>query len=271
MANEVKNIIQELVQNANESEISVEFVEEHFPEFDRVDIVAALRQMEGDGLGVLAVGRRGKKTRFIKGGERIIGDLNVDKFNMLQGFVASMQDNEELVLDKEDKETVLTVNGAELYRDKNRTWIIDYLRILEQTGWGMFLIGRRSGKSRFIKGATRKDNKMKCFFPAKKLEGFVINKEEIDKMTSGYADIKEVSIFDDKPIASPPKKPASSLQKGCKFNFVNNVVFKMMPEDNQGFDTVEEVMKAANLDCDVEYVKDQLSKFGFFSIVDIAK
>jgi len=268
MANEVKNIIQELVQNAVESEISVEFVEEHFPEFDRVDIVAALRQMEGDGLGVLAVGRRGKKTRFIKGGERIIGDLDVQKLEMLKGFIASMQDNEELVLDKRDKETVLTVNGIELYTDKNRTWIIDYLRILEQIGLGMFLIGRRSGKSRFIKGASRKDNKLKCFIPAKKLEGFIINK--IERTAENAADcleIKEVSIFDKKPADAPKRAPG-----GCKFNFVNNVVFKMLADDTQGYDTVEEVMRAAKLEnsCDVEYVKEQLSKFGYFSIAEIA-
>jgi len=171
MANEVKRMVEEFIKSTDQVEISVDDILEQYPEFDpdrnRVDILAALRMLENDKLGALAVGRRGKKTRFIKGAMRIKSSIDENRFNILKSIIENMSDQQELVLEANDS---LTIHGGVVYDNDKRMRVIDYLKTFEENGLGVFIIGRRGGMSRFIKGGTRNSIKNKTFVIEEQVE-----------------------------------------------------------------------------------------------------
>ena len=62
MTTTVKEIVEKLIASSPEDDIEVNTIENQFPEFDRVDIVNAMKTLETEKVGVLIVGRRNKKT-----------------------------------------------------------------------------------------------------------------------------------------------------------------------------------------------------------------
>ncbi|MFZ4768636.1 MAG: hypothetical protein ACOYLO_00550 [Ferruginibacter sp.] len=171
MANEVKVMIENFIRNSKQQEILVEDIFDEYEDFDpernRIDVLMALRMLEQEKLGVLAVGRRGKKTRFIKGAIRVKSNIDENKLNNLKEVIGSMIDNQILLLEEDGN---LTIDTVQVYTGDKRTTTIDYLKTLEEEGLGTFIIGRRGGMSRFIKGAAKNSAKNKTFVIAAPIE-----------------------------------------------------------------------------------------------------
>lgn len=232
MANELQAIVFDLIKSSKDPEITIEKIFELCPDLDSernyMGVIRALKALEETGAGVFAIGRRGRKSRFIKGAIRIKSKLDQAEVDLVKSFVEKLTDNQFIILNSNNE---LVLDNVVLYKTKDRTAMIEIFKMLESNGLGYFIIGRRGAQSRFAK-TSAKANKNKVFIPNDKA----------------------------------PSKEEIKTEQVCRYNVINNVLFQCVGIDG-GYNTVEEVMKVANIEdkFDVSYVKEHLSKFGYFS------
>ncbi len=223
MSGEVKKIISDIIMQSEDNEITLASIQEMHKDIDKVDIIAVLRELEQENLGVLAVGRRGHPTRFLKGHERVIGNVPPNQLEAFRNKINEMQNNE----------TIEVTEALDLFSNK-KTVVIDAMKVLEKEGLGLFLIGRRGSKSRFVKGKSIIRNKI--FFPASEKQN---------------------------PVSQTKQTTSSSV----KYNVANNLLFGMSGISG-GFDSIEEALQAEGISADADTVKQELSKAGFVNLAD---
>lgn len=154
MANEMRNMIEKLL-NETKDELSVDDIFDAYPDFDpeknRTDVLNILRAFEKDGLGVLAIGRRNKKTRFIKGAKRVKTQVDKNIIESVKQIISNMIPDQELFVENTNN---LVLDNNPVYKFNNRVEIIECLKTFDEVGAGRFIIGRRGAKSRFVKNAA---------------------------------------------------------------------------------------------------------------------
>jgi len=152
MANEVKFLIKDLIINSANDETTITDIFKKYSDFDaernRTDVLLALRQLEAEGLGVLAVGRRGKPTRFIRGAVRVDININAAIQEKIKKIVSVMEVGKTLVLENDGN---LTIDNFLVAVETNRVQVIECLKLFQKENLGLFIIGRKGGKSRFLK------------------------------------------------------------------------------------------------------------------------
>jgi hypothetical protein len=250
MAITVRQVVEEIVRAfPDNGEVDVDLIEsaKNF-EIDRIDIVAALKEMEEEGLGVFWKGRRGRKTRFIKGAKRIPADIDQLALSLLREEVLTKpKDYIILVSFDECAEKLSTMDSSDCedilidldqYKDRidavhffggKVTKAVDALKALQDEGLGVFCIGRRGKFSRFICGT---------------------NKEEMKNKPKGIA-LKTSVIEKDSNIKS--------------FNVINGVIFKAL-EGNGKFPTIKEAIDVARIEnISLDIISAEVDKYGYFA------
>lgn len=196
MANEVKQLIRSLIDNSTKVEITVDDVFEAYGDLDvernRVDVLSALRELEHEKIGVLAVGRRGHPTRFIKGAIRAKSNVDAKKQEDITNIVKTMDADKALVIQKNGN---LTIDDNVVFHNENRNEIIEILKTLTENGFGTFVIGRRGGQSRFIKKSKEAEAIDKKVVEDKEIDNSikfnVINNVLFKTTNEGFSSIKE--------------------------------------------------------------------------------
>ena len=250
MANEVRQMVKDLVLATQKEELTVDDIFAIYTDFDpernRIDVLSALRGLEVEGLGVLAVGRRGKFTRFIKGAKRIRSNINADIQSSINNIITNMQDSKELVLEKNGDSTI---DGVVIYHNDNRSQVIECVKDFEQKEMGVFIIGRRGGQSRFIKGVKRAE---------------IIKHKSEKVQPKPQPSIIINSIMDKCDLQKVPTIPKTEVP--TRYNIINNVVFKCA---EGGFGTIEELIKQNNIaeKFEPKTIEENLEKFGYFSTI----
>jgi len=152
MANEVKLIVKEIITNSTNEEVSIDEIFEtnsdFNPERNRIDVIKAMKSLEIDLNGVLAIGRKGKKTRFIKNAIRVKNKIDETIKEQIRQKVLHLKADESAIIESNGD---LVINNETVYSDKNRIHTIDCLKDFQEEGIGKFIIGRRGAKSRFVK------------------------------------------------------------------------------------------------------------------------
>ena len=244
MANEVRVLVEDLISAYPEgAQIPIDDVEEALrasgKNIDRADIYNALKEIQNTtNAGVLVLGRRQKPTRFCKGYIRTTQKLDETAMNTLKTEMSNIQKGNEMPLDK-----VETIFG-------DRSKAIEALRVMENDGLGVFLIGRRGGSSRFVVGVCRDELTAKSkavIIPARK-----------------HPEPK------DGPFADPPTAVANGVapvMPNLKFQRVGSVLFKT---PIGGSDTIEEVLAMYGYNGDkTDYIKESLELYGHFNMANL--
>ena len=243
MAITVKEIVSEIVSAFPENgEVEVDLIEKAKNyEIDRIDIVAALKEMEAEGYGVFWKGRRGKKTRFIKGAKRVPASVDQIALGLLRDEVSTKPKDhvilvslDECIEKAEDDEDSLKeleqykchVDAAHFFGGKVAK-AVDALKVLQDEGLGVFIIGRRGKLSRFVCGITKDEMKNKP-------KGIMLKAAIVEKVT----DTKS-------------------------FNVINGVIFKA-PDGK--YPTIKDAMEGANIEnISVDIISAEVDKYGYFA------
>jgi len=233
----VKQIVVDIIDNIpNKSEIEVDnLIEIKNNEIDRVDIIRALQEMEKEELGVFIKGRRGKKSRFVKGMVRTFTPISEESLSLLKEEVSQLNQGDVMLASlsyckKNASEEQLTelkefedkADASKFFND-NILKAIDALKILETKNFGTFIIGRRGKFSRFIKG---------------------ISKDELQNR---------------------PKGLAVSEEKIIKYSIISNVILRTFDEGQ--FDNLHDAMVTLNVD-DVDAVQKSIKVLGYYIAKD---
>lgn len=231
MANEVKDLIKDFVLGSDKEEITVSEIFEQFPDFDpernRVDVLRSLRALEIEEKGVLAVGRRGRSTRFIKNATRIRTNIPKEMMETMSVIIKNMKDDELLLFQKNGD---LTIDNNIVYHADNRAQVIECLKDFAENEHGRFIIGRRGGLTRFQK-----------------------------KVLEVKPEAKEEAIIEETEIIEELIEPKQDI---VKYNIINNILFKTT--DGQ-FSSIEEALKG-NGNFDATKIKQELDKFGYVKL-----
>jgi len=225
----VKSIVEKLIQESKSDDVEVDSVMEQYPEFDRVDIVNAMKALQQDNLGVLVVGRRNKKTRFRKGYMRVPVGLNQTSLDQLRNCISTLKHATEFPL--EDGHG--SVQNATEFFQGNKNHALEALKQLESEGLGLFLIGRRGGHSRFIVGLSREEfaNKVKT---------------SLVKITPKNTNVVELHT-----AVNEGKVEYKTLDKdSVKYTIVSGIMFKSEEADDEGYSSVQEALDSVGYKVD---------------------
>jgi hypothetical protein len=237
MAITVREIVEGIINENENTEVDVDFLEEVTEKIDRVDIVEALKQMEDEGLGIFMKGRRGKKSRFVKGVQRAKNILNKESLDNLREAIKNLNDQDVMLAsfpDCEEKATEDQIDELGEYRGKpyasqffndNTSKAVEALKLLQREGLGSFLIGRRGKFSRFVKG---------------------VSKDELQNRPKGI--IPKESIVE---------------ERDPKYMVVHNIILKNYDEGE--FDSLPEAMNSLGVD-DESLVKESINKLGYYIV-----
>ena len=243
MANEVKSMVEEIVEAYNSgAQIEVDVFADAFradgKKIDHIDILNSLKALEKEGKGVLYLGRRKKKTRFIKGASRpnpanLVGE---DKVKSLYEFMMTQGVNAEIKVD----------DILEMFT--TRTEAINALKYMESQNVGIFLIGRRGADSRFIIGTTREAFQQKA-------RGIIM--PSVDPLPA-----PQNGPFAANPIFPPIR---ANVPVEDKYNFANNIIFKV-PNGH----SLDELVEIWGLNIDLDKVKTDLASSGFYVVSQLS-
>lgn len=234
MAGEVKQMILAYINDYSDIEVPIdEIIEEFGTKLTRIDVLAALRELENDKIGVLAVGRRGKQTRFIKGATRVRAQINESAMTNLRETVDGLKNGEILSLE----------TAEELFDNKNQT--LDALKILQEEGVGRFYIGRRGGESRFVKGVNSGANNNGGILKSKM---FVVGQQSSGGST---------------------QMPPQVTNKSEQFVVYNNILIKTHNIKHTAFNSLKDAIGSLDglIDnIDVSVIEDKVKTNGFCDI-----
>ena len=253
MTTTVKEIVEKLIASSSEDDIEVNTIENKFPEFDRVDIVNAMKALEVEKVGVLIVGRRNKKTRFRRGYMRLPSELNKNSVEQLKNHVLSLSRGTEFLLESEDD----SQQTASRFFLGNKNHAVEALKSLESEGLGVFLIGRRGSVSRFVVGVCRDDllNKTKTTLV------------KISKQTNNVIDI-HASTQEQKQEIVPAQENVNE-QSSSRYTVISGIMFKSDLEDDDGFASVEEALEQSGYsNIDMNKLYNDLNENGFSKLED---
>jgi len=235
----VKQIVEDIVDKFNnKAEIEVQHIFElNGNKIDRADIVKAFQQMEEEGIGTFMKGRRGKPSRFIKGMARTKNNINKESLNNLKEELKKLNTGEAMLVSfidcKEKSNTEEQLCDLESFEEKpcaaqffdnNIIKTVDALKMLQQEGFGSFIIGRRGKFSRFVKG---------------------VSKEELQTRPKGLV----------------PKEDLIIEEREPKYEIINNIILRTF--DDGKFDNLNDAMNEINVD-DFEKVKNSINELGYF-------
>lgn len=252
----VKEIIEKVIMSSPEDDVEVDTIIEQFPEFDRIDIVSAMKMLELEKVGVLIVGRRKKKSRFRRGYMRLPTNLDKESLELLRNCILTLDKGTEFPLDGSGS---FSRNATEFFHG-NKNHAVEALKLLETEGLGVFLIGRRKLFSRFIKGICRDDllNKTKTTTLVK-----------IVKETSNVIDffVKEQALEEVNREEQSLEVIDSSLSR---YTIISGIMFKSdLGEIEDGFPSIEEALSQAGYcNMDLKKLNDDLVENGFSKLED---
>jgi hypothetical protein len=154
MANEVRMIVEQEIRDSVK-ELTVYSIQAKYPEFDYLDIIAAFKKLELEGFGVMAVGRRGLPTRFIKGACRV-PLLSNNEIELLTSIISSLPPGTEVTLG-DSKCLSIMVDDTPVFTARSRAALLEGASMMDKQGLGLFIIGRKGKMSRFIVGMSKAD------------------------------------------------------------------------------------------------------------------
>jgi hypothetical protein len=222
----VKSIVEKVIQESKSEDIEIDSVLDQYPDFDRVDVVNAMKALQHENLGVLVVGRRNKKTRFRKGYMRVPVGLNQSNLDQLRNCLSTLKHGTEFPLEDGHGSTQ---NATEFFQG-NKNHALEALKQLESEGLGLFLIGRRGGYSRFVVGLSREEfsNKAKTSL------------------------VKMVPIKNDNVVELHTVEQKTSLDKtnNVKYTVVSGIMFKSEEADEEGYASVKEALDSVGCEVD---------------------
>jgi len=237
MAITVKEIVQDIVSEfPADGEIDVEHVMEFNDGIERIDVVNAMKALEFEGQGILWKGRRGKKTRFIKGAKRTIVEIDKEDLQQFEEHMDTMAKGDTILVsfdecEKRLKDDPELKEELEKYRGQKdvsfffgkTTSAVDALKHLQHENRGTFIIGRRGKFSRFIVGMSKQDL-------IAKPKGLILTNIEEE-------------------------------QKPVRYDIKNNVIFKTY--DGQ-FISIKDAINELGTEISEELIAKELDDCGFF-------
>ena len=255
----VKEIVEQVIISSTEDDIEVNTIENLHPEFDRVDIVNAMKALEVEKVGVLIVGRRNKKTRFRRGYMRLPTELNKNSVEQLKNCILTLDRGSEFPLDSTDGNQ----QNATRFFNGNKNHAVEALKALEAEGLGVFLIGRRGGLSRFVVGVCRDDLLNKTKSTLVKISNITSN--VIDIHTS--AQVQKTEILEQELPSHQDK--LNEAQDGSRYNVISGIMFKSDLADDEGFSSVEDALEQSGyLNMDLNKLYRDLNENGFSKLED---
>lgn len=258
MTTTVKEIVEKLIMSTPTDDIEVDTIENQFPEFDRVDIVSAMKILESEKVGVLIVGRRNKKTRFRRGYMRLPTGINKCSLEQLRNCVSVLNRGTEFPLDS----TGGSQQNATEFFVGNKNHAIEALKTLESEGLGVFLIGRRGSFSRFVVGVCRDDliNKTKTTLVKIPKQSYNV----IDIHSNVQEQIQEENLVQEHVNVKSIEEDSNS-----RYTIISGIMFKSDLEDDDGFSSVDEALEQSGYsNVDLNKLHNALNENGFSKLED---
>lgn len=178
--------------------------------------VSLLRKFQDEKLGILLLGRRGQKTRFVFG-------VQPQENKKARIIATALEKAIATVEIKNGTKPIITVESMESKFNKND--LVEAFRMMEAKGLGVFILGRKGSKSRFEIGAT-KEQKVKTKSENNNEEYILPSPEEGPFSFS----------------SSPTSEEEVVSQKGIRVNILENTCF-VLANVSGGKDSVEEAVK----------------------------